>query len=47
MCLGLMVDVETTGRYPQREEIIELAITPFSYDLNGTVFSADANIKAD
>ncbi len=37
--LGLMVDVETTGLDPQRDEIIELAMTPFNYGLDGTVFS--------
>jgi DNA polymerase-3 subunit epsilon len=40
-----LVNVETTGRDPQRDEIIELAITPYSSDLNGTVFGADAGNK--
>jgi DNA polymerase-3 subunit epsilon len=35
---GLVVDVETTGLDPRRHEIIELAMTPFSYGLDGTVF---------
>jgi DNA polymerase-3 subunit epsilon len=37
--LGLVVDVETTGLDPRRHEIIELAMTPFSYGLDGTVFA--------
>jgi DNA polymerase-3 subunit epsilon len=34
---GLFVDVETTGLDPARDEIIELAMTPFVYDLAGQV----------
>ncbi|EFI52811.1 MAG: 3'-5' exonuclease [Afipia sp.] len=34
---GLMVDVETTGLDPDRDEIIELAMVPFRYALDGTV----------
>lgn len=37
--LGLVVDVETTGLDARRHEIIELAMTPFSYGLDGTVFT--------
>lgn len=35
--IGLMVDVETTGLDPDRDEIIELAMVPFRYALDGTV----------
>jgi len=35
---GLVVDVETTGLDARQHEIIELAMTPFSYGLDGTVF---------
>ena len=43
--LGLMVDVETTGLDPQRDEIIELAMTPFTYGLDGTVFSVEEGFQ--
>ena len=36
--LGLLVDVETTGLDPARHEIIELAMVPFTYALDGRVF---------
>lgn len=42
---GLMVDVETTGLDPQRDEIIELAMTPFTYGLDGTVFSVEEGFQ--
>ncbi|KWV51988.1 DNA polymerase III subunit epsilon [Rhizobium altiplani] len=35
--MGLLVDVETTGLDPEQEEIIELAMVPFRYTLNGEV----------
>lgn len=35
---GLVVDVETTGLDPRCHEIIELAMVPFSYGLDGTIF---------
>lgn len=36
--LGLFVDVETTGLNAARDEIIELAMVPFSYALDGRIF---------
>ena len=35
---GLFVDVETTGLDPQRDEVIELAMVPFTYSLDGRIF---------
>jgi DNA polymerase-3 subunit epsilon len=35
--IGLFVDVETTGLDAARDEIIELAMTPFTYDGDGQV----------
>jgi DNA polymerase-3 subunit epsilon len=37
--LGLVVDVETTGLDPARDEIIELAMVPFTYGLDGEVYA--------
>jgi len=36
--MGLFVDVETTGLDPQKNEIIELAMVPFIYGLDGEIF---------
>lgn len=36
---GLLVDVETTGLDPARHEIIELAMVPFIYGLDGEIFA--------
>lgn len=36
---GLFVDVETTGLDPLRDEIIELAMMPFTYALDGRIFA--------
>jgi DNA polymerase-3 subunit epsilon len=37
--LGLFVDVETTGLDSARDEIIELAMAPFTYGLDGEVYA--------
>jgi DNA polymerase-3 subunit epsilon len=37
--LGLLVDVETTGLDPSRDEIIELAMVPFTYGMDGRIFN--------
>ncbi len=37
--LGLFVDVETTGLDPVRDEIIELAMAPFTYGLDGQIYA--------
>jgi DNA polymerase-3 subunit epsilon len=36
---GLFIDVETTGLDPTRDEIIELAMVPFTYGLDGRIFA--------
>jgi DNA polymerase-3 subunit epsilon len=36
---GLFVDTETTGLDPVRDEIIELAMVPFAYGLDGEVYA--------
>ncbi len=37
--LGLFVDTETTGLDPARDEIIELAMVPFTYGLDGEIYA--------
>src|ERR1700761_4008295 len=36
--IGLFVDVETTGLDPVRDEIIELAMAPFTYGSDGEIY---------
>ncbi|ADG11409.1 3'-5' exonuclease [Caulobacter segnis] len=36
--IGLFVDVETTGLDPKQHEIIELAMIPFRYGLDGVIY---------
>jgi len=40
--LGLFVDTETTGLDPARDEIIELAMVPFTYGVDGEVYDVGA-----
>jgi DNA polymerase III subunit epsilon len=38
---ALFVDVETTGLTPERDEIIELAMVPFTYGMDGMIFEVE------
>jgi DNA polymerase-3 subunit epsilon len=38
---GLFVDVETTGLDPTEHEIVELAMVPFNYGLDGQIYSVE------
>lgn len=42
---GLVVDVETTGLDARKHEIIELAMTPFTYGLDGVVYSVGESFQ--
>ena len=37
---GLLLDLETTGLDPLEDEILELAMLPFTYGLDGTLYGA-------
>lgn len=36
--VGLFLDVETTGLDPEKDEVIELAMVPFTYGADGSIF---------
>lgn len=38
---ALFVDVETTGLSPEKDEIIELAMVPFTYGMDGKIFEVE------
>ncbi len=42
---GLFVDVETTGLDPARHEIIELAMIPFTYGVDGTIYAVGESFQ--
>jgi DNA polymerase-3 subunit epsilon len=42
---GLFVDVETTGLDPSRDEIVELAMVPFTYGMDGRIFHVDPTFE--
>ena len=42
---GLFIDVETTGLDPQRHEIIELAMMPFTYGTDGQILSVGVSFE--
>lgn len=44
--LGVFLDVETTGLDPVRDEIIELAMAPFTYGLDGRVYGVGEAFSA-
>lgn len=43
---GLFVDVETTGLDPDKDEVIELSMAPFTYTLEGEVLAVEAPFQA-
>lgn len=43
---GLYVDVETTGLDAARHEIIELAVVPFVYGIDGTIYEVETPFQS-
>lgn len=44
--LGLMIDVETTGLDPEKDEVIELAMVPFTYGIDGRIFEIHSSYQS-
>lgn len=44
--LGILIDLETTGLDASRDEIIEMALVPFEYGLDGRIFEVGAAFSA-
>lgn len=44
--VGLFVDVETTGLDPSHDEIIELAMVPFTYGIGGEIYEIGKGFSA-
>ncbi|CUW37151.1 conserved protein of unknown function（contain Ribonuclease H-like domain& len=43
---GIFLDLETTGLDPVKDEIIEMAMVPFTYSLDGRVFEVQAAFQS-
>jgi DNA polymerase-3 subunit epsilon len=44
--LGIFLDLETTGIDPAQDEIIEIAMVPFTYALDGRIFEIQPSFEA-
>ena len=44
--LGIFLDLETTGMDPKKDEIIEIAMVPFTYALDGRIFEVRPSFEA-